>query len=514
MSCGISIRRRRGCMAAAIAAFTALCAARSQAAPQVLVSEGVLKGQQVKDVQFFGRIPFAAPPTGALRWRAPRPAIAWQGTRSAAQTSPLCVQPKSGNVEAGVAEAEMSEDCLYLNIWRQAASGEARLPVMVWIHGGAFRGGGGALPLYDGTRLARRGVIVVTINYRLGPLGTFSLPGLRDEAAGEPGGNFGLLDQIAALHWVRANIAAFGGDPGNVTVFGESAGGASTLYLAASPMANGLFKRAIVQSGALDLSEPSQAEADAIGLAMTRRVAGEKASGSVADLARLRALPAEHLMQMPGQRTDTMPFIDGRVVTRPMQESYARGTYSKIDLLIGRNSDEAGFFPPPFYQRLPSLFGSEWPAVRKLVDPSGQRGETWAARQLAGDLFAGTGTRAVASAVSAGGGTVYQYFFDHVPPESRASGGGAIHTADLPFVFGTLPAGSSTWAAEVSRRMSDLWTSFAKNGVPSAQGVPAWPRYDAQRRLLIIGDDEFTVGKDPAEERLILLDRPRMWHIN
>lgn len=514
MSIEISARRWCGCVAAAIATFPALCVAGSQAPLQVPVNEGVLQGQQLQDVQFFGRVPFAAPPTGGLRWRAPQPATAWQGTRLARQTSPLCVQPKSGNVEAGVAEAEMSEDCLYLNIWRPAARGEARLPVMVWIHGGAFRGGGGALPLYDGTHLARRGVIVVTINYRLGPLGTFSLPVLRDEASGEPGGNFGLLDQIAALRWVRSNIAAFGGDPGNVTVFGESAGGASTLYLAASPMASGLFKRAIVQSGALDLNEPDQAGADAIGLAMTRRVAGETASGSAADLARLRALPAEQLLQMPGQRSDTMPFVDGRVVLLPMQESYRRGTHGKIDLLIGRNSDEAGFFPPPFYQRLPSLLSNAWPAALKLVDPSGQHNEAWAARELAGDIFAGIGSRAVAKAVSASGGRVYQYLFDSAPPESRARGEGAVHTADLPFVFGTLPAGSSMRAAEMSRRMGDLWTSFAKSGVPCAPRVPAWPRYNAQQHLLIIGDNGFKVGKDPAEERLILLDQPRVWHIN
>jgi para-nitrobenzyl esterase len=417
-------------------------------------------------------------------------------------------------VEADVAEAEMSEDCLYLNIWRPAFGDTSRAPVMVWIHGGAFRGGGGALPLYDGASLARRGVIVVTINYRLGPLGTFSLPALRDEAAGEPSGNFGLMDQIGALRWVRANIAAFGGDPTNVTVFGESAGGASVLYLTASPMASGLFQRAIVQSGALDLNEPNQDAADTIGLTMTRRVVGERASGGAADLARLRALPAEKLLQMPGQRLDTMPFIDGRVVSRPMLESYALGLHSKMDMLIGRNSDEAGFFPTSFYERLPSLLGSEWPAALELVDPSNQHGEAWAARQLAGDIFVGLGTRRVAGAVSKSGGTVYQYLFDNVPAQNRARGEGAIHTAELPFVFGTLPEGDKPREAEVSRRMGDLWTSFAKTGVPSAPGVPTWPHYDAQRQLLIIGDDRFEAGKDPTEERLDLLDKPRAWHIN
>lgn len=228
----------------------------------------------------------------------------------------------------------------------------------------------------------------------------------------------------------------------------------------------------------------------------------------------MRALPADELLHMPNQRLDTMPFIDGRVISRPMLESYALGLHSKIDLLIGRNSDEAGFFPTSFYERLPSLFGSEWSAARKLVDPSNQHGEAWAARQLAGDIFVGVGTRNVAEAVSASGGTVYQYLFDNVPALSRARGEGAIHTAELPFVFGTLPVGSTPQEAEISRRMGDLWTSFAKSGVPSAPGVPTWPRYDAQRHLLIIGDGGFEAGKDPAEERLNLLDRPRAWHIN
>lgn len=507
-------RCARASMGAALVTVSALGVTGAQAEPLVSVSEGVLQGQQVQDVQFFGSVPFAAPPTGALRWRAPRPAQPWQGIKSATQPSPLCIQPTKGNVEAGVAEAEISEDCLYLNIWRPASGDTSRVPVMVWIHGGAFRGGGGALPLYDGANLARRGVIVVTINYRLGPLGTFSLPALRDEAAGEPSGNFGVLDQIAALRWVRANIASFGGDPANVTVFGESAGGASALYLTASSMVSGLFQRAIVQSGALDLNEPDQDAADAIGLTMTRRVVGDRASGSAADLARLRALPAKELLQMPGQRSDTMPFVDGRVVSRPMLETYALGLHSKIDLLIGRNSDEAGYFPTSFYERLPSLLGSEWPAARKLADSSNQNGETRAARQLAGDIFVGIGTRKVAKAVSESGGAVYQYLFDNVPAQNRARGEGAIHTAELPFVFGTLQEGSKPQDAEVSQRMGDLWTNFAKTGVPSAPDVPTWPRYDAQRHLLIIGDDGFDTGKDPAEERLELLGKPRAWHIN
>jgi para-nitrobenzyl esterase len=279
-------------------------------------------------------------------------------------------------------------------------------------------------------------------------------------------------------------------------------------------MAAGLFGRAIVQSGALDLDEPDMAGADAIGLAMTRRVAGAEASGRAADLARLRAMPAGQLLRMPGQRADTMPFVDGRMVAQPMREGFSRGAAGRIDLLIGRNSDEAGFFPPGFHARVPALFGSEWPAVRKLADPAGHYGEAWAARQVAGDLFAGTGTRAVAAAASAGGGAVYQYLFDVATPEARARGEGAVHTADLPYVFGTLPPASGAQAAGVAHRIGDLWTSFAKTGVPAAPGVPEWPRYDGQRRVMVIGDGAFVVRKDPAADRLEFLDRPRAWHVN
>jgi para-nitrobenzyl esterase len=520
----------RSMMGARIGALAlALTGTLPAAAAPVTVAEGALRGAARDGVEFFGAVPFAAPPVGPLRWQAPRAPLPWNGVRAATETSPVCIQPRAG-AEDGVGTARMSEDCLYLNVWRPAAvPAGGRLPVMVWIHGGAFRGGGGALPLYDGAGLARRGAIVVTINYRLGPLGTFSLPALRAEAAGAPTGNFGLLDQIAALRWVRGNIGAFGGDPGNVTVFGESAGGASILYLAASPLAQGLFRRAIVQSGALDLDEPDVAAADAIGIAMARRVLGDtaavqagdaadpianEAANTAATLARLRALPAERLLAMPAQRSDTMPFVDGRIVAGRMRDAFEAGRARHVDLLIGRNGDEAGFFPAPFHARMPALCGVDWPRMRALADPQGRWDDAWVARRLAGDLFAGIGTRAIAGAASAAGANVYQYLFDYVLPARRRPGEGAVHTADLPYVFGTLPAGSSLDAIDTARRIGDLWVSFAKTGVPVAAGLPSWPRHDGRGLLMRIDADGFSVGTDPAEARLRALDRPRTWHVN
>ena len=500
----------------AIALMGALTATqRSEAAGiAVGVTEGTLVGQQAGDVDVFGSVPFAAPPVGELRWRAPQPAASWHGRRDATVRAPICMQPRGASAEAGVNDATMSEDCLYLNIWRPATRPAARLPVMVWIHGGAFRGGGGALPLYDGTALARRGVIVVTINYRLGAFGTFSHPALRAEAPGAATGNFGLLDQMAALRWVRDNIDAFGGDADNVTVFGESAGGASILYLLGSPLAKGLFRRAIVQSGALDLDEPDTVAADAIGAAMARHVLGAAPGDDRATLDRLRTMPPERVLDMPERRSDTMPFIDGQVIPRRMRDAFLHGTFQRVDLLIGRNSDEAGFFPQGFYQHLPLRFGDDWAGARNLIDPQGRHDDMWAARLLAGDLFAGTGTRGIAAAAAGHGASVYQYLFDYVPAGRRAHGSGAVHTADLPYVFDTLPAGSDREQSVIARRIGDLWVGFAKTGVPVADGVPTWPRYDKRRLLMRVGADGFTVGSDPAEARLRVLDRPREWHVN
>lgn len=503
-------------VALAIAMTGALMATqRSEAADVTVgVTEGMLAGRQADDVDFFGSIPFAAPPVGPLRWRAPQPAAPWEGRRDATVRAPICMQPRGPGAEEGVNGATMREDCLYLNLWRPTTRPAARLPVMVWIHGGAFRGGGGALPLYDGTFLARRGVIIVTINYRLGAFGTFSHPALRAESPGAATGNFGLLDQIAALRWVHDNIGAFGGDRHNVTVFGESAGGASILYLLGSPLAKGLFRRAIVQSGALDLDEPDMAAADAIGAAMARRVDDSTPGDDRSVLQRLRTMAPERVLDMPARRSDTMPFIDGQVIPRRMRAAFAQGAFQRVDLLIGRNSDEAGFFPQGFYQSTPMRFGDAWPDARKLIDPQGRHEEMWAARLLAGDLFAGIGTRGIARAAAEHGASVYQYLFDYVPANRRAQDTGAVHTADLPYVFGTLPAGSDPEQTDVARRIGDLWVGFAKTGIPAASDVPAWPRYDGRGLLMRIGADGFRVGGDPAEARLRVLDRARGWHVN
>lgn len=506
-----STATRRAVLLPAVAALIwAISPARAAEPAVVTVRQGQLAGQSDGAVAAFLGIPFAAPPVDKLRWTAPQPPAPWHGVRSAATPGPICVQRQQGRVEAGIAGAPMSEDCLYLNVWRplRAAS---KLPVMVWIHGGAFRGGSGALPLYKGSNLARRGVIVVTINYRLGALGTFSQPALRQEAGAQPAGNYGLLDQIAALRWVKDNIEAFGGDADRVTVFGESAGGASVLYLAASPLATGLFGRAIVQSGGLDLDENDQAHADAIGDAMAARVLGDRSGDPASRLARLRALPAAMLLAMPEAASDTMPFVDGQIVPQRMRASAESGKLSRLDLLIGRNSDEAGFFPETFWTRLPKLLAADWPAARALVDPVAARTDNAAARQLAGDIFAGVNTAAIARAH---GGGVHAYYFDVVPESQRNSTPGAVHTADLPYVFENLPAGSGIAATRLSGQMASLWVQFAKTGHPAAAGVPDWPPFQADEQLLIIRNQGFSIGKDPAKARLDWLDQARPWHVN
>ena len=309
--------------------------------PSVTTTHGMVAGVRKEPTEYFLGIPYAAAPTGELRWKAPQPASDWTGVHQATQFGPACLQPRAPRApESCLVDRPMSEDCLTLNIWRPAQREEGPLPVMVWFHGGAFRLGGTSLEQYDGSSLASYGVIVVTVNYRLGIFGVFPHPALT-----EPSANFGLLDQIAALGWVQRNIAAFGGDPDNVTAFGESAGGASVAYLMAAPAARGLFAKGIIQSGALDLPEVSRnAVADQMAAAM------DGLSFPHASAAELRSVPAAMLLQIPLPRSATMPYVDGVVVPMKMTESFRQGAFARVPMLIGTNSFEAGFFGPAWYE--------------------------------------------------------------------------------------------------------------------------------------------------------------------
>lgn len=468
---------RRAAVALLGAACGTLCALSWAAAGPVDLPAGLIQGQVHDEVESFLGIPYAQPPVGPLRWQPPQPLLRWPGLRQALAPGKACLQVTAPRgPESTITPDQMSEDCLSLNVWRPAEPAGHPLPVLVWIHGGAFRLGSSALPLYQGAALARRGVLVVSLNYRLGVFGFLAHPLMR-APAGQALANWGLLDQIAALQWLRQNLPALGGDPDRITLMGESAGGASVAYLMGSPLARGLFQQAIIQSGALDLPEMSLAQAQQRAEAHLRTLLPAEPR-----LSDLQALPAAQLLGLPIPRPDTMPVIDGVVLPQGLVAGFKQGRAARIPLLIGSNDNEAGFFPPDWSLGVVRGMGPAWPQV-KAVYAGGQEAaadvpDGRVAPRVATDLFATLPTAQVAQGHSAQGLPVYRYWFTQVPASLRASQAGAIHTQEIPYVFGNLSPGQQT--AEdlaLSERMQARWVAFARSGQPQAQGLPEWPRW-------------------------------------
>jgi para-nitrobenzyl esterase len=466
------------------------------AEPRVQLPQGAVVGQARDGVAVFRGIPFAAPPVGPLRWRPPQPARPWPHELKADAFGPGCPQPRRpGGVAPGGVERfappPTDEDCLTLNVWSRGKPGE-RLPVMVWIHGGAFRVGGSSLPYFDGEAFARQGVVVVTFNYRLGRLGFFAHPLIVKEAAGEPIGNYGLMDQIAALRWVKANIAQFGGDPGNVTAFGESAGGSSLLFLLTSPAAKGLFQKAIVESGggwqpAAPLAEKERSDEAAV-------AASGKAAANTADL---RAMSVADILAMPmGGIGQFGPFADGAIVRESPRAALTAGRAMDVPLIIGTNSDEA--------TPLMRAFGADPQAVLRQLGPRGAeiyRGDGASPQVTAHHAYTDAAFPAPArwvAARTAGGAPTWLYQFSYVPERKREPDVGASHGAEIPFVFASwddIP-GANAFLTAKDRAMEGLmnrcWASFAKTGTPQC-GATAWPRYDAASDALMAFGDESKV---------------------
>ncbi len=457
------------------------------AAATVVIETGTVAGTQTQDVRKFLGLPYAAAPTGERRWRNPAPAQPWPDVRDATQAGAGCPQPE--NPVRGLGPDRQDEDCLFLNVW--SPTNAQALPVMVWIHGGAHRMGAGTLPFYDGTALARRGVVLVTINYRLGYLGYFSHPALAGEGEG---GNFGLADQIAALQWVQRNIAGFGGDPQRVTVFGESAGGASVLQLMALPQAHGLFAAAIVQSGG-GWAQPATQDT------LQRQVRTALAGGGVAasaDAAALRGLPAHTLVRaQAGDRALGFgPFLDGISVTRPAWSAFREGRQAQVPLLIGSNTWEGSLMQAmdigEHGRRL-----AESTAVRDLY-----RRETDddAIRQglVFGDLVFVAPARWTAAA-HARKAPAWLYRFGYVRSARRGTVPGVAHAGEIPYVFDTLGrSGGGALLAEMSASdlkmaadMADCWVAFARDGIPAC-GLGAWDAYSRSR------DNTLDIGNEGA----------------
>ncbi|WP_447763974.1 carboxylesterase/lipase family protein [Sphingopyxis panaciterrae] len=470
--------------------------------PMVEAPAGRMQGTETKNIRVFKGIPYARPPIGKLRWAPPQAHPAWDGTRDATQFGAACMQPKGR--APGIYSWDlpaMSEDCLSLNVWAPRDAKNA--PVLVWIHGGALTTGSGGDPLYDGSALARRGIVVVSINYRLGALGFFAHPALSAESPDGVSGNYGLLDQIAALDWVKSNIGAFGGSAGNVTIAGESAGGLSVMYLMTAPKARGLFHKAIAQSAYMvsapalreQLNGMAPAEAQGVDLA---------AKLGAADLAALRAMPAEEIAnKAPATGYFPFPAVDGKTVPRQLVDSFDRNEQALVPIIAGFNAGEIRslrFLLPQApadatayeaairanYGEFADAFLARYPA--KNIEES-----MLAATR---DAMYGWTSERLVSNQAALGQPAYLYFFDHSYPATAEWNLHAFHAAELPFVFDTAGKTPALWPkipGSLSERkmieaMGDYWSSFSRNGKPQANGQPDWPAYSQDSGFMHFAD--------------------------
>ncbi len=457
----------------------------SALAATVTIDSGTLSGTSDGGVDVYKGIPYAAPPVGALRWMPAAAPAGWTGPRDATQFGAICPQPSRPEMAmAQGGDLKQSEDCLFLNVFAPHAAHKA--PVMVWIHGGAHRFGSGAGAIYDGAKFAGEGVILVSINYRLGLLGYFAHPALTKAAgAAAPLGNYGQMDQIAALQWVKRNIAAFGGDPDNVTVFGESAGGSSILYLLATPSANGLFAKAIVESGGGWNAPVTLAQKETEGADFAA-----KAGFANATLEQLRNIPVDKTLDMPAN-LGFGPFVDGRLVTSTPAQAFASGSAIDVPLVIGSNNYEASlmqsFHIPPdrIIGRLPQ-------GARALYVSDAASDDTLAAAVFT-DSVMGAPAHWIAAKAS-GGAPSWLYHFSYVASMQRARMPGARHGSEIPYVFSTGSALASRFGialTEEDRAMEHLvhscWIAFAKSGTPACDGQ-AWPQFSpASDQLLEFG---------------------------
>ncbi len=502
----------------AILFFAISCSTQEPA--QVKVEGGIIQGTIENDLTVYKGIPFAAPPVGDLRWKAPQPVEKWEGIKQTTEFAPSPIQ--AGNPPGG-----KSEDCLYLNVWTPAKSAKDKLPVLVWIYGGGFGGGSTAYPVHDGTNLAKKGVVLVSITYRVGLIGFLAHPELTAESPDNVSGNYGLLDQIAALKWIQRNITAFGGDPNKVTIFGESAGGIAVSMLCASPLAKGLIHGAISQSGGSfgptrpttypgeNMKTLKQAEAD--GEAYVKTV-------GVSSINELREMTPDQLPRVGMHMGNGWPIVDGYVIPDVQHKMYEEGNYNDIPVLIGYNSDEGISFsgrgtPEEHIASVKDRYG-EFADKLLAAYPVAENKMPKTARDLMRDAAFGWHTWIWARLQSqTGKSKVYYYYFDQhpeYPEDSPMYGSGSPHGQDVAYVFMNLdPSGRQTTPAdlELSEIMGTYWTNFAKFGDPNGNGLPEWPAFSDSNPLVMYLKNNPHPGPVPDEESMKVLDTYFKWRL-
>jgi para-nitrobenzyl esterase len=499
--------------------------ARAQAIASLVVrvDGGRVRGAVEHGVIAFKGIPYAAPPVGAGRWAPPQPVKSWSGVRPALRFGPDCAQLPTPGDDAPL-RTTPREDCLYLNVWRPRAASARDLPVMVWIYGGGFVDGGTSPAIYDGTAFARDGVVLVSFNYRLGNFGFFAFPALDRRSSGGLRADYAFMDQIAALEWVRRRIAAFGGDPRNVTIFGESAGGMSVNALLMSPLARGLFAKAIIESGGgrdniypLRSLAGSPHSAEAVGARLAHHL-GIAGVGRRA-LAQLRSLPAPRLvdgLNMASQFSDRTyvggPILDARLYPGGPTKVYAAGGGARVPVMIGANTDEYRPAAPASLAAVWMRFGPDAAAARRVYDPGGRRTlqAVWAA--VGGDEWMVEPARAIARLLSARGQRVYEYRFGYIATALRRTLSGAPHASEIPYVFGTVGArygrAASATDEAMARAVHAYWIAFARTGTAHPAGEPAWPEYRRRGDELMSFTEHGPVPEaDPWQRRLDLAER-------
>jgi para-nitrobenzyl esterase len=476
------------------------------------VTGGVVSGVVENGISVFKGIPFAAPPVGDRRWKAPAPVAPWTGVKKADAFANACMQPPNSQGNT----SPVSEDCLYLNVWSPAKSATAKLPVIVWIHGGGFTGGSTSISMYNGTGFAKKGVLLVSLAYRLGPFGFMAHPELSHES-GHGSGAYGILDLVAGLQWVKANISAFGGDPGNVTIFGHSAGSAAVTFLAASPLSKGLFHRVIAMSGAsfaplqtsarggFGMSIPSLTMAEGSGSTFLSKL-------GVKSIAEARKLGADAIQAATGGGLTFRPVADGYVVSNDLYTLFEQGKFNDTPVLLGHTSDETSAFggatsmtPAAFEKQIREQFGAQADAVLKAYPHATDAEAVRAARHVRNDTSFGWNMWTWAREQSKRGkGKVFSYYYNNHGPQAEGSG----HGSDVPFAFQTL-AGRRTPSPQdlaLSETISSYYVNFAVTGDPNGKGLPQWPAFTEQNEQVMVFDAMPSARTYPILEQVKVLD--------